>query len=202
MRGKDGMNNMMKVSAMMNDKIVEFESFGKISRFSREIVITEKIDGTNAQIYITEDNEIFAGSRNRWITVENDNYGFARWVESNKEDLLKLGYGRHFGEWWGSGIQRGYDLPKGEKRFSLFNVSKWNKDNIPACCHVVPILATGIMGEIKIDELMESLKQSGSIASPGFMRPEGIVIYHKAANVFFKKTFDKDSEGKDWNKQC
>ena len=96
-----------------------FEAFPKIARLSREIVITEKIDGTNAQIYITEDGKIQAGSRNRIITPEQDNFGFARWVEENHEDLLLLGEGRHFGEWWGQGIQRRYNLE--EKRFSLFN---------------------------------------------------------------------------------
>ena len=104
---------------------LEFREFPKIARLSREMIITEKIDGTNAQILITEDGQILTGSRNRWITPQDDNYGFAKWVEENKQEILKLGVGRHFGEWWGGGIQRGYNLPKGEKRFSLFNVSRW-----------------------------------------------------------------------------
>jgi hypothetical protein len=78
-------------------------------------------------------------SRSRWITPDDDNFGFAAWVEANRDELLTLGPGRHFGEWWGSGIQRGYGLPKGEKRFSLFNVSRWGESR-PACCHVVPVL--------------------------------------------------------------
>src|SRR5438105_3732245 len=100
-----------------------FEEFPKIARLSRDCIVTEKIDGTNAQIFITEDGTIHFGSRSRWITPENDNYGFARWATEHKEDLLKLGPGRHFGEWWGCGIQRGYGLK--EKRFSLFNVMRW-----------------------------------------------------------------------------
>ena len=52
-------------------------------------------------------------------------FGFARWVETNRERLITLlGPGLHFGEWWGSGIQRGYGLTKGDKRFSLFNVER------------------------------------------------------------------------------
>jgi hypothetical protein len=101
----------------------DFKGFGKIARLSRNMIITEKLDGTNAQVYIDQWGEIRAGSRNRWIKVGDDNYGFAAWVEANKEELRKLGPGRHFGEWWGNGIQRGYGLPKGDKRFSLFNVS-------------------------------------------------------------------------------
>ena len=43
------------------------------------------------------------------------------------------------------------------------------------------------------------LKLNGSYASPGFMSPEGIVIYHTQANFLFKKTFTKDAEGKNGN---
>lgn len=172
---------------------MEFQKFSKISRWSRDIIVTEKIDGTNAQILITEDGEFFTGSRNRWITPEDDNYGFSRWAHEHKEELMGLGVGRHFGEWWGSGIQRGYDLK--EKRFSLFNVSKW-KDERPACCGVVPVLWQGNMDNFAINTVMEDLVISGSIASPGFMRPEGIVIFHTAGGQMFKKTFEKDSTGK------
>ena len=48
----------------------EFTGFGKIPRYSREVLVTEKIDGTNAQIYITEDGQFLVGSRKRWITPE------------------------------------------------------------------------------------------------------------------------------------
>mgnify|MGYP003564223801 FL=1 len=67
---------------------MEFETFPKINRLKRECVITEKLDGTNAQIAITEDGVMFVGSRNRWITPEDDNYGFARWARDNHEELL------------------------------------------------------------------------------------------------------------------
>lgn len=74
--------------------IQPFVEFRKIPRLNREIVVTEKIDGTNAQILVSDDGkELIAGSRNRWITTENDNHGFAKWVESNKEELItKLGH--------------------------------------------------------------------------------------------------------------
>ncbi|HNB54180.1 MAG TPA: RNA ligase family protein [Anaerolineales bacterium] len=175
----------------------EFEGFQKIARLSRDCVITEKIDGTNAQIFIADDFQtIKFGSRTRWITPENDNFGFAKWGESNKEELLKLGPGRHFGEWWGSGIQRGYGLRNGEKRFSLFAVHLWNADNKPKCCEVVPTLYRGIFDTQKIEECLSELANSGSKAAPGFMQPEGIIIYHEAAKTLFKKTVEKDYEPK------
>lgn len=193
----------------------DFIEFPKMARFSREVIVTEKIDGTNAQILITEDGGFFTGSRTRWITPENDNYGFSKWAHEHKDELMTLGVGRHFGEWWGSGIQRGYDLPKGEKRFSLFNTIRWCKrgdiprdipnndprivqkqDVLPPCVGLVPVLWRGLFGDLDVDEIMANLLRTGSMAAPGFMRPEGIVIFHSKANIGFKKTFEKDSTGK------
>ncbi len=174
----------------------EFVPFQKIGRLSREIVITEKIDGTNGVIQIGEDGSILAGSRSRWLGKDGDNFGFGRWVEEHRDELIAgLGVGRHFGEWWGQGIQRKYGLT--EKRWSLFNTSKWSDDSVrPKCCHVVPVLWNGDFDTSEINRVMGLLAATGSQASPGFMRPEGIVIYHAQANVLFKKTFDKDDAGK------
>lgn len=193
----------------------EFKSFNKIARLSRECVITEKIDGTNASIFIGEDGAFLTGSRTKWITPTDDNYGFSKWAHEHKEDLLKLGIGHHFGEWWGSGCQRGYNLPKGDKRFSLFNVHRWaekgkelkiyptqdpritkSQEHAPDCCHVVPVLHEGIFDTASINHYLTKLDMNGSYVSPGFMNPEGIIIYHKAANIFFKKTILKDEEYK------
>lgn len=185
----------------------EFQEFGKIARLKRGCVITEKIDGTNAQIHIADDLAPFTlqsgrgvvpfmvGSRNRWIFPENDNFGFAKWAYENADELLKLGPGRHFGEWWGAGIQRRYGLgATNERRFSLFNSGRWTGDNPPpACCLVVPILYAGPFDTAAIDGVLEGLRRSGSVAAPGFMDPEGIVIYHEASRQLFKVTLDDDA---------
>ena len=178
----------------------EFIPFQKIGRLSREIVITEKIDGTNGLIDIGEDGETMrVGSRSQWIKPRQeggpDNFGFAEWSYANRLELLKLGPGRHFGEWWGAGIQRRYGLT--EKRFSLFNVKRWSGNpELPACCQVVPVLWSGDFDTGEIMRVMSDLLMTGSCASPGFMKPEGVVIYHAQANVAFKKTFEKDDAGK------
>ncbi len=104
---------------------MEFREFDKIPRLKRNVVITEKIDGTNACVVISPEGIISAQSRSQIITPDNDNYGFARWVEDNSEELAKLGGGYHFGEWWGSGIQRRYGMDR--KVFSLFNVGRWTR---------------------------------------------------------------------------
>lgn len=183
----------------------KFQEFKKIPRLSRDIIITEKLDGTNGVIYIGETGEFLVGSRSRWITPADDNHGFARWAYEYKDELLQLGVGWHYGEWWGSGINRGYGLIKGEKRFSLFNSGRWVKktpeeipplgekqEYCPDCCHVVPILYQGIFHTSMIFNALGYLEEKGSIAAPNFMDPEGIVIYHVAARQYFKKTIKND----------
>lgn len=172
--------------------IVPFEPFQKIARWNRHIVITEKIDGTNAQIYVPEDQmqPLQFGSRNRWLNAKQDNHGFHKWATGNAEELRLLGPGRHFGEWYGLGIQRTYGLT--HKRFALFNTARW-QDSRPPCCDLVPVLYNGLLDSIKIAEALESLRINGSVIVPGFMNPEGIVIYHVASGKPFKITLDNDA---------
>ena len=208
---------------------IEFQGFGKIPRLSRECIISEKIDGTNAQVLIelfdpskhlnplgveyyleptpvtdygtisesvvVTPMAIYAGSKSRIITPDHDNHGFARWVKEHTAELVQLGPGRHFGEWWGQGIQRAYGLK--EKRFSLFNTSRWgwigkDENQRPECCHVVPVLWTGLMDSHTIEQQLWLLAASGSHAAPGYMNPEGVVIFHTALNGYFKKTIKDD----------
>jgi hypothetical protein len=189
---------------------MEFKDFPKMARLARDVIVTEKIDGTNAQICIAEDGTMQVGSRTRWITPSDDNYGFAAWAEAHRDELMQLGPGRYFGEWWGAGIQRGYGLR--EKRFSLFNATRWAahdqpllsipsqnprakpewQERPPACCGVVPVLFRGPFRTDAIESCIELLRERGSYASPGFMKPEGVVVFHIAGNVGFKRTIEKD----------
>jgi hypothetical protein len=198
---------------------LQFHEFPKIPRLNRDICVTEKIDGTNAAVGITDNGLVYAQSRNRILGTgkQDDNMGFARWVEQNANLLRQLGPGLHFGEWWGIGIGRGYDIF--ERRFSLFNVSRWERDasgkllledlraqGLPIYC--VPVLyegawhyidTTGKMIYFAPSQSIEQLKEFGSIAVPGYMNPEGIVVYHKAGNLLFKVTVDRDQEWKGKN---
>lgn len=189
-----------------------FEEFPKIARLFRDCTVTEKIDGTNAQIYIELraavpeieldrptypwmsvsvdglDYVIAAGSRKRWVGLSGDNFGFGHWVSDNRYELVDLGVGRHYGEWWGQGIQRKYGLD--HKRFSLFNTSRWGDDTgkRPDCCHVVPVLYEGAFDPSQVLRVADELENEGSAAAPGFMKPEGVVIFHQHANACFKYT--------------
>lgn len=167
----------------------EFKAYNKIPCWSNEkIVISEKIDGSNAQIYIDDSGNIKAGSRNRWIDTSSDNFGFAKYVEQNAEELKKIGKGRFYGEWWGQGIQRGYELT--EKRFTLFY--RKGVDYLPDFVRFAPILYKGEYSEQAIADTMADLKTNGSRAAPGYMNPEGIIIQFYNSDGIYKKTFELD----------
>lgn len=188
----------------------EFRAFASIPRLSRGCVVTEKIDGTNAQIYVPEDGgPLLAASRNQWIT-DSDPAGFGLWVHEHSDELRDLGPGRHFGEWWGKKIQRNYGLD--HRRFSLFNVARWHEDGAepfitpsanpnepertsvaaPSCCYVVPVLWRGVFSTMSVESVLLDLRDNGSKAALGFSKPEGIVVYHEASGHLYKRTLDGD----------
>lgn len=225
----------------MNDNS-EFKPWFKTPRLDSPFVITEKIDGTNSAIliqeldlsilqapyfgviadYSSEDTEqtkpryfgFAAQSRNRFISPGQDNYGFASWVGDHMSELFDiLGPGRHFGEWWGGGLQRGYGLDKKDKRFSLFNIKRYNPletvgdlakaqyedqvlfPDIPEV-GIVPVLdwededvELFIMSDA-IDIALGDLIAGGSRAVKGYEKPEGIVLWHTRADQLFKKYVD------------
>ena len=214
---------------------VDFKAWPKTSRLFREIIVTEKIDGTNSHILITPINKkyqdpnmltyfygpdastwgVFAGSRSKFITPgkTTDNYGFAQWVVNNIEDVKKLGPGHHYGEWWGNGIQRNYGLK--EKRFSLFNVTRWclhneepreiqsewatekkYQDKLPPSIGLVPILYRGNFSTVQVELELRCLRDCGSKAAPGFYNPEGIVVYHTQSLHSYKVLIENDDKPK------
>lgn len=208
---------------------MKFTPFPKMARLNRECLITEKIDGTNASIIIATDADILAdepydngrydyvmknavardgdlvmlaGSRKRFITPQDDNFGFAAWVKEHADELFGLGVGQHFGEWYGRKIQRGYGLD--ERRFALFNASRWidvtgegcGDEVAPSCCEVVPVLYRGPFDTHNVNAALAMLRAGGSVAVPGFMDPEGIVVFHTAGNVGFKATCKNDASPK------
>lgn len=200
---------------------MHFEKFSSIPRLFRDMIVTEKIDGTNAAVVIErydassppESDEyvlarpesvvyhmgayyiVGAQSRNRLLTPENDNQGFARWVSEHAATLVHdLGEGRHFGEWYGSGIQRRYGLD--HKRFALFNASRWPRDVVADFVtpnvDVVPVLYSGPYSDEMIRECVRNLQECGSELVPGFRKPEGVVVYHVAARQTFKVLCESD----------
>lgn len=90
-----------------------------------------KIHGTNAAIRITKDG-VFAQSRTQIITPQDDNYGFAAWLETVKPHFSDLAKAckedgneyTFFGEWCGPGINKGTSINKiPEKIFAIFSAA-------------------------------------------------------------------------------
>ena len=51
---------------------------------------TVKLHGTNSGITLTKNGDMYAQSREHIITIDNDNAGFAFFVESHKTEIKKL----------------------------------------------------------------------------------------------------------------
>ncbi len=163
----------------------EFIAWKKIPRLENEkYTFTEKIDGTNACVHVdVSTGEITCQSRTKIIIPGDDNAGFAKWAYANKDELLKLGDGYHFGEWWGQGIQRNYGQT--EKRFSLFYYPLELPTDIVSRVPELPYTVTNAQ------EALDFLKENGSVAVPGWMKPEGAVRYSRLSNERYKIILDK-----------
>lgn len=215
---------------------IEFRQYGKTSRLFRDVVITEKLDGTNSAVIIERIEgiegklarikarfqqpdpfvlatilrdgvtyNVAAQSRNRLITPgkTTDNYGFAQWVRENANTLIThLGVGRHYGEWWGQGIARKYGMDR--KVFSLFNTYTYKHLVVAepvgdAYLTIVPVLYEGVFTETAVTDALVDLHFKGSVAAPGFKKPEGVCVYHEQSKQVFKVTLDNNDKGK-WQK--
>ena len=193
---------------------MEFELFPKIGRLNRDCTITEKIDGTNGQLLFDEYGNLLVGSRTRQIHPEGevfhadgtpvkgtDNMGFAKWAYDNQSELFDyLGPGRHYGEWAGYGIQRGYNLD--HKRFYLFNTFRWNTA-IPQELYnigldVVPVMLNGPFDTDIVNVMVELLRTKGSCIN-NFPKPEGVIVYHHTLRTYAKVTCQKDGRGKGYD---
>lgn len=160
------------------------------------LVETEGIDNYSDGIWA-----IFAQSRTRFIYLNNDNFDFAAWVYKNHIQLMKiLGPGRHYGEWWGSKIQRGYGLK--ERRFSLFNASRWadtitvepGSTSVSALC-TVPILYKGPFDASQIDKWTAYMKL-GSKAVEHHWDSEGIIVDLREAGARYKILLENNDNHK------
>jgi RNA ligase (TIGR02306 family) len=86
-----------------------------------EVVIHEKLDGENFRV-VSWDDEIFVGSRNRWI-AEGDNQW---WNAARQCGILEVAprYNRQvfFGECYGNLARFKYDTEPGERKVRFFDI--------------------------------------------------------------------------------
>lgn len=195
----------------------EFVPWAKTYRLftGKGIVVTEKIDGTNACIVFDDEGDMFVQSRRRIITPESDNYGFARWATDMQDELFYiLGPGRHYGEWWGQGIQRGYGMNR--KVFSVFNTRRWyggtdeeTLDSMDTRSYMaglagmitaVPTIYSGHFSEYEILKSANVLRTDGSMAARlqgvDYDNAEGVCIFFPDNGMVMKHVFDNDDKHK------
>ena len=113
-------------------KTLMYEKFGKIPSLRnllKERVIRDlppgnttlkfygavKLHGTHAAICVTADDQVKTYSRNREISLQSDNNGFAAWVNTYKQYFLDNWWQPNcdvwlYGEWIGPGIQKGVGI--------------------------------------------------------------------------------------------
>lgn len=209
----------------------EFQPYGKTPRLNKQITVTEKIDGSNCAVMIRplpanvdcyehetvvrfpkneggDYSELAVGaqSRNRLIKPgkQSDNAGFAAWVWDNAYELVRgLGVGRHFGEWWGPGVQFDYGIEG--KRFSLFNPFTFGtagNDEVPSALaevgvRVVPLLLQwGHFDSTRIDGVVTTLVELGSAAAAlegvSGAKAEGVIVRHSASGQLYKRLIEND----------
>ena len=170
--------------------------------------ITYKIDGTNACVWLGDDGELHYGSRNREITVDKDNAGFARYVSTSGElhDELKSLLEEHkgwviYGEWLVPVSIKTYreDAKKKFYAFDVFdgerleyvNFDEWTKiiDDKYQAIGYIPLLAK--LENPTIDDLKALLDRTGEyLVTQG--KGEGIVIKNYGnRNIYGRETWGK-----------
>ena len=134
--------------------VIKFGSIGQFRNFIKtmqylgwrkiNLIGTVKIHGTNSSVGLDlKDNSLFYQSRNRVLSLDDDNYDFAKYIEDNKSEFLKIfdeiknkinteKYDSIiiYGELAGKGIQNKVAVSQIDRFFAPFSVVGVNKDTV------------------------------------------------------------------------
>lgn len=134
--------------------VIKFGSIGQFRNFIKtmqylgwrkiNLIGTVKIHGTNSSVGLDlKDNLLFYQSRNRVLSLDDDNYDFAKYIEDNKTEFLKIfdeiknktnteKYDSIiiYGELAGKGIQNKVAVSQIDRFFAPFSVVGVNKDTV------------------------------------------------------------------------
>lgn len=153
-----------------------------------EVVVTEKVHGTNVRI-ANVDGQYVLGGRNMIFTAENakQSMGFYDWWQSRGGPFPPPGHVL-YGEWYGKGIMKGVNYGP-DKRFIAFDIfdiatqAYWSRETFQTHCMMldipgVPALYAGKPDIDVFKALIERdsvlAREIGIIDTPNLM--EGIVI--------------------------
>lgn len=136
----------------------------------REWDVTEKIDGTNIRVMLSESGEASFGGRSNAAQIPGDLVKYL--MRTFQGDLLKSVLWRDetpvevvlYGEGYGPGIQKGGGLYRPDKAFILFDVlvgSKWwlEREAVEDIAQRLGIDATPYLGRWDIDRIVDHTKK-------------------------------------------
>lgn len=134
--------------------VIKFGSIGQFRNFIKtmqylgwrkiNLIGTVKIHGTNSSVGLDlKDNSLFYQSLNRVLSLDDDNYDFAKYIEDNKAEFLKIfdeiknkinteKYDSIiiYGELAGKGIQNKVAVSEIDRFFAPFSIVGVNKDTV------------------------------------------------------------------------
>lgn len=134
--------------------VIKFGSIGQFRNFIKtmqylgwrkiNLIGTVKIHGTNSSVGLDlKDNSLFYQGRNRVLSLDDDNYDFAKYIEDNKSEFLKIfdeiknkinteKYDSIiiYGELAGKGIQNEVAVSQIDRFFAPFSIVGVNKDTV------------------------------------------------------------------------
>lgn len=180
---------------------MEFKKYQHVERYGTnetdginigKCYIFPKIDGTNSSVWLDENGEVRAGSRNRELTLEKDNQGFDAMAVSDKRIvnyLKKHPNHRLYGEWLVPHSLKTY-RDNAWRKFYIFDVTVDNPEKADGVDYLpydeykplleecgldyIPCLKVLVNGDY--DSFVRELDNNTFLIKDGMGTGEGIVI--------------------------
>lgn len=136
----------------------------------REWDVTEKIDGTNIRVMLSESGEVSFGGRSNAAqipgdlvqylvrTFQQDRLKTATWIDGTPTEAVL------YGEGYGPGIQKGGGLYRSDKAFILFDVlvgGKWwlDREAVGNVALKLGIDTVPYLGRMTLDQIVEQVRR-------------------------------------------
>lgn len=190
---------------------MEFDKYMHIERFGTDEVegieigecwVFPKIDGTNASVWMNDDGVMCAGSRNRELTLDNDNAGFLKAMcqhEGVIDFLTSNPHLRLYGEWLVPHSLKTY-REDAWRKFYVFDVRNSQGENFPYLAYKDILEAYDIdyIPPIRVikngsyDDFIKCLEENTYLIQDGQGAGEGIVIKNYSyRNKYGRQTWAK-----------
>ncbi len=174
----------------------------------REWDVTEKIDGTNIRVMLSEEGEISFGGRSNMAqipgdlvyylihTFQRDKLKSVMWIDDSPVDVVL------YGEGYGPGIQKGGGLYRPDKSFILFDVlvdGKWwlDREAVTDIAGKLGIDEVPYLGRMTLDQIVDLVRtpftsKIGSALSEGVVARPIETLFDKRMNRIIIKLKTKD----------